>query len=57
MLGYMKKILITGAGRFIGSHPIDFTPSYTFERGLEKTISWFINPKNLNRYKVDIYNV
>lgn len=28
-----------------------------FERGLEKTIAWFQDPKNLSQYKTDIYNV
>lgn len=28
-----------------------------FHRGLEKTISWFLNPENLNFYKSDIYNL
>ena len=27
-----------------------------FENGLKKTIDWFSNKKNLNFYKVDIYN-
>lgn len=35
----------------------DFEPSYSLEQGLEKTIEWFIDPKNLSRYKTDIYNV
>ena len=34
-----------------------FTPSYTIEKGLEETIKWFSNPKNLSYYKADIYNV
>lgn len=28
-----------------------------FETGLEKTIEWFSNPKNLSRYKADRYNL
>jgi NAD dependent epimerase/dehydratase len=28
-----------------------------FRRGLEKTIAWFREPKNLSRYKHDIYNI
>lgn len=34
-----------------------FKPSYTFEQGLRDTTEWFLNPENLKRYKVDIYNV
>lgn len=28
-----------------------------FRKGLEETIEWFTNPKNLSQYKVDIYNI
>lgn len=34
-----------------------FTPNYSIEQGLEKTIQWFTNPENLKRYKAGIYNV
>ncbi|GJQ50489.1 MAG: NAD-dependent 4,6-dehydratase LegB [Candidatus Kuenenia stuttgartiensis] len=34
-----------------------FSPQYALKEGLEKTINWFINPKNLSKYKTDIYNV
>ena len=34
-----------------------FTPSYTIEEGLEKTIKWFLNKENLRKYKSEIYNV
>ena len=34
-----------------------FTPKYSFEEGLKETVDWFLNPENLRRYKVDIYNV
>ena len=34
-----------------------FTPSYTIEEGLEKTIKWFFNKENLRKYKSEIYNV
>lgn len=34
-----------------------FNSQYTFEQGLTKTIEWFKNPKNLAKYKADIYNV
>lgn len=32
-------------------------PNYSFEQGLSKTIDWFQNPVNLNKYKPDIYNI
>lgn len=28
-----------------------------FRRGLEETIEWFTNPKNLAQYKADVYNI
>lgn len=34
----------------------DWRPQNTLEQGLRKTIDWFTRPKNLERYKVDIYN-
>lgn len=34
-----------------------FKPEYTIERGLKETIDWFLNPKNLEKYKAGIYNV
>lgn len=34
----------------------DFTPQYTIDQGLEKTIEWFTQPGNISKYK-DIYNV
>ena len=34
-----------------------FKPEYSFEAGLKETVDWFLNPENLKRYKVDIYNV
>ncbi|MBZ5552570.1 MAG: NAD-dependent 4,6-dehydratase LegB [Acidobacteriia bacterium] len=33
-----------------------WSPRFTLETGLEKTIAWFTQPENLARYKVDIYN-
>ena len=33
----------------------DWSPVYTFEEGLAETISWI--KKNLDKYKIDIYNV
>ncbi len=34
-----------------------FTPEYSLEKGLKKTIDWFLDSGNLSRYKIDIYNV
>jgi NAD dependent epimerase/dehydratase len=34
-----------------------FEPEYSLDKGLEETIEWFINTENLNKYKVNIYNV
>lgn len=34
-----------------------FEPIFTIEKGLEATIEWFTNPKNLKHYKTGIYNV
>ncbi|MEI7595140.1 MAG: NAD-dependent 4,6-dehydratase LegB [Bacteroidota bacterium] len=34
-----------------------FKPKYSIEKGLEETINWFSNPKNLSFYKADIYNI
>lgn len=31
-------------------------PQVSLRQGLEKTIDWFTNPKNLSRYKPEIYN-
>ncbi|MDE6534893.1 MAG: GDP-mannose 4,6-dehydratase [Muribaculaceae bacterium] len=31
-------------------------PQVSLRQGLEKTIKWFTNPDNLNRYKPEIYN-
>lgn len=35
----------------------DWSPSYTFEEGIRKTIEWFRKPENLAKYKADIYNI
>lgn len=35
----------------------NFEPKYTITSGLEKTVQWFTNPKNLAKYKSEIYNV
>lgn len=34
-----------------------FSPTYSIEEGLKKTIEWFNNPQNLVKYKANIYNV
>lgn len=34
-----------------------FCPEYTLEQGLKETVEWFINPDNLSKYKVNVYNV
>ncbi len=35
----------------------DWEPLVGIEEGLAETISWFVNPENLARYKTNIYNV
>lgn len=35
----------------------NFNPSYTLTEGLEITIQWLINAKNLKKYKPEVYNV
>jgi len=35
----------------------DYKPLVSLDAGLEKTIQWFRDPKNLARYKTEIYNV
>jgi NAD dependent epimerase/dehydratase len=34
-----------------------FSPKYDLVAGLKKTIDWFMKPKNLSKYKSNIYNV
>lgn len=34
-----------------------FEPLHTIDTGLEKTINWFSEQSNLNKYKVSVYNV
>lgn len=34
-----------------------FKPQYTLKEGLIKTVDWFTEKKNLEKYKVNIYNV
>ena len=33
----------------------DWSPKYTFEQGIAETIEWIRG--NMDRYKVDIYNI
>lgn len=35
----------------------NFEPRHTIDEGLKKTIDWFTNSGNLNKYKAGIYNV
>lgn len=34
-----------------------FEPAHDIRAGLQKTIDWFIQPRNLAKYKADLYNV
>ena len=34
-----------------------YEPQYTLREGLEKTVEWFTNPRNLAKYKPGIYNI
>jgi NAD dependent epimerase/dehydratase len=34
-----------------------YSPKYNIEKGLTETINWFIKPKNLLKYKANIYNL
>lgn len=34
-----------------------FKPAFSLKSGLKKTINWFNNPVNLQKYKAEIYNV
>jgi NAD dependent epimerase/dehydratase len=34
-----------------------FNPEVDIDKGLEKTIEWFLDPQNLSKYKQEIYNV
>ena len=36
---------------------LNFSPQYGIEDGLKITIDWFTDPKNLKKYKTEIYNV
>ena len=34
-----------------------YEPAFSLRTGLTETISWFLNPNNLGKYKPEIYNV
>lgn len=34
-----------------------YQPKYSIKEGLKETIEWFLNPKNLEKYKSTIYNI
>jgi NAD dependent epimerase/dehydratase len=34
-----------------------FKPDFDIQSGLKQTISWFLKPENLSKYKAEIYNV
>jgi NAD dependent epimerase/dehydratase len=36
---------------------VGFSPAYSIEAGLKKTIEWFLDPQNLAKYKPHIYNI
>ncbi|MEI7500896.1 MAG: NAD-dependent 4,6-dehydratase LegB [Bacteroidota bacterium] len=36
---------------------LDWNPQYTLDQGLEETIAWFREPRNMALYKTDIYNI
>lgn len=36
---------------------VNWSPKHTFDEGLDKTITWFKNPQNLNKYKSWLYNI
>lgn len=40
---------------------LDWKPQYGgiegFEKGIQKTVDWFVNPENLKYFKTDIYNI
>ncbi len=45
-----------GDSKKLRSHTF-WLPEYSIEKGLEKTIEWFSDAKNLSLYKSDIYNL
>ncbi len=45
-----------GSNEKIKKHT-NWKPEFTFSEGLAATIDWFRDPKNLQNYKADIYNI
>ena len=43
--------------RSLVKNAVGWDPCYTLEDGLEETIDWFRDPRNLRRYRTDQYNV
>ncbi len=35
----------------------DWEPAYSFEAGMKETIAWYTNSRNLEKFKVSIYNI
>ncbi|MFH2060660.1 MAG: hypothetical protein ABIJ59_17380 [Pseudomonadota bacterium] len=63
-MGEKQKVLVTGADGFIAAARAKNTDGFLnskdkdgFEKGLEKTINWFLNKDNLAMYKSDHYNI
>ena len=46
----------TKAAKILKWHP-KYSGLKGFKKGLEKTINWFSEPKNLKYYNSDIYNI
>ena len=46
----------TKAGKLFGWSP-QYRQRAGFKKGLEETIKWFSDPKNLEKYKSNIYNI
>lgn len=43
--------------RSLVSGAVGWHPCHSLEDGLEETIDWFHDPRNLRRYRTDQYNV
>lgn len=57
-----KRPHLSEVNRLVGDNSLiklltGFVPEYSLEKGLEKTIKWYKNPNNLNKFKANIYNV
>lgn len=46
----------TKAKRLLNWEPL-YAGKEGLRRGLEETVAWFTEPKNLERYKIDLYNI